>query len=115
MAAGPDSINLALSASTVAQGTPVTLTARADDTRYGTNGGTEGSQTIAAARYSIDAPSWVSGTPTFALSAVDGGFNSTAESVQATVFTSGRRRAGTRSSWRARTPAETGACPPPSS
>lgn len=89
VAAGPDSINLALSASTVAQGTPVTLTARADDTRYGTNGGTEGSQTIAAARYSIDAPSWVSGTPTYALSAVDGGFNSTAESVQATVFTSG--------------------------
>ncbi|WNG19617.1 peptidase M14 [Cystobacter fuscus] len=89
VAAGPDSINLALSASTVSQGTPVTLTARADDTRYGTNGGTEGSQAIAAARYSIDAPSWVSGTPTFALSAVDGGFNSTAESVQATVFTSG--------------------------
>jgi carboxypeptidase T len=89
VAAGPDSINLALSASTVAQGTPVTLTARADDTRYGTNGGAEGSQAIAAARYSIDAPSWVSGTPTFALSAVDGSFNSTAESVQATVFTSG--------------------------
>ncbi|EPX62187.1 hypothetical protein D187_010091 [Cystobacter fuscus DSM 2262] len=89
VAAGPDSINLALSASTVAQGTPVTLTARADDTRYGTNGGTEGAQAIAAARYSIDAPSWVSGTPTFALSAVDGSFNSTAESVQATVFTSG--------------------------
>ncbi|WP_257447312.1 M14 family metallopeptidase [Archangium lipolyticum] len=89
VAAGPDSINLALSASSVMQGTPVTLTARADDTRYGTNGGTEGSQAIAAARYSIDAPSWVSGTPTFALSAVDGSFNSTAESVQATVFTSG--------------------------
>ncbi|WNG33557.1 peptidase M14 [Archangium violaceum] len=89
VAAGPDSINLALSASTVTQGTSVTLTARADDTRYGTNGGTEGSQAIAAARYSIDAPSWVSGTPTFALSAVDGSFNSTAESVQATVFTSG--------------------------
>jgi murein tripeptide amidase MpaA len=89
VAAGPDSVSLALSASTVTQGTPVTLTARADDTRYGTNGGTETSQTVAAARYSIDAPSWVSGTPTYALSPVDGAFNSTAESVQATVFTSG--------------------------
>jgi hypothetical protein len=89
VAAGPDSVSLALSASTVTQGTPVTLTARADDTRYGTNGGTETSQTVAAARYSIDAPSWVSGTPTYALSPVDGTFNSTAEAVQATVFTSG--------------------------
>lgn len=87
--AGPDSVSLALSASTVAQGTPVTLTAQANDTRYGTNGGTEASQVIAAARYSIDNPSWVAGTPTFAMSAVDGSFSSTAESVQATVFTSG--------------------------
>ena len=44
---------------------------------------------IAAARYTIDSPSWVTGTPTYAMSAVDGAFSSTAESVQATVFTSG--------------------------
>jgi len=87
--AGPDALNLTLSASTVTKGSPVTLTAQANDTRYGTNGGTEASQAIAAARYSIDAPSWVSGTPTYAMSAMDGGFNSTAEAVQATVFTSG--------------------------
>ncbi|HYO59793.1 hypothetical protein [Archangium sp.] len=85
----PDSVSLALSASTVTQGTPVTLTARADDTRYGTVGGIESSQAIAAARYTIDSPSWVTGTPTYAMSAVDGAFSSTAESVQATVFTSG--------------------------
>ncbi|HYO59901.1 M14 family metallopeptidase [Archangium sp.] len=89
VAAGPDSLSLALSASTVTQGTPVTLTARADDTRYGTVGGIESSQAIAAARYTIDSPSWVTGTPAYAMSAVDGTFNSTAESVQATVFTSG--------------------------
>lgn len=87
--AGPDSVNLSLSASTVSQGTPVTLTAQANDTRYGTNGGTEASQAIAAARYSIDAPSWVAGTPTYTMSAGDGSFNSTVESVTATVFTSG--------------------------
>ncbi|HYO59700.1 M14 family metallopeptidase [Archangium sp.] len=89
VSAGPDSVSLSLSASTVTQGTNVTLTAQANDTRYGTNGGTEASQTIAAARYTIDSPSWVSGTPTYALSPVDGSFNSTVESVQGTVFTSG--------------------------
>ncbi len=87
--AGPDSVSLTLSASTVAQGTTVTLTAQASDTRYGTNGGTEASQAIAAARYSIDNPSWVAGTPTYAMSPVDGAFSSTVESVRATVFTSG--------------------------
>lgn len=89
VSAGPDSVSLSLSASTVAQGTNVTLTAQANDTRYGTNGGIETSQTIAAARYTIDSPSWVAGTPTYALNPVDGGFNSTVESVQGTVFTSG--------------------------
>jgi carboxypeptidase T len=87
--AGPDSVSLALSASTVTAGTSVTLTAQANDTRYGTNGGTEASQAIAAARYSIDNPSWVAGTPLYAMSPVDGSFNGTIESVQGTVFTSG--------------------------
>ena len=89
VAAGPDSVSLTLSASTVTAGTTVTLTAQANDTRYGTNGGTEASQTIAAARYTIDSPSWVAGTPTYAMSPVDGAFSSTLESVRATVFTSG--------------------------
>jgi hypothetical protein len=89
VAAGPDSVSLTLSAGTVAVGTPVTLTAQANDTRYGTNGGTEASQAIAAARYTIDSPSWVAGTPTYAMSPVDGAFSSTIESVRATVFTSG--------------------------
>ncbi|MDY7225424.1 M14 family metallopeptidase [Hyalangium rubrum] len=89
VAAGPDSISLTLSASTVPAGTTVTLTAQANDTRYGTNGGTEASQAIAAARYTLDSPSWVAGTPTYAMSPTDGAFNSTLESVRATVFTSG--------------------------
>jgi carboxypeptidase T len=86
---GPDSVSLTLSASTVTAGTSVTLNAQANDTRYGTNGGTEASQAISAARYSIDNPSWVSGTPVYALSAVDGSFSSSIESVRGTVFTSG--------------------------
>ncbi|SEM78724.1 Zinc carboxypeptidase [Stigmatella aurantiaca] len=86
---GPDSVSLTLSASTVTAGTSVTLTAQANDTRYGTNGGTEASQAIAAARFSIDNPSWVSGTPVYAMSPVDGSFSSSIESVRGTVFTSG--------------------------
>ncbi|MDC0715095.1 M14 family metallopeptidase [Stigmatella sp. ncwal1] len=87
--AGPDSVSLTLSASTVTAGSSVTLTAQANDTRYGTNGGTEASQAIAAARFSIDNPSWVSGTPVYAMSPVDGSFSSSIESVRGTVFTSG--------------------------
>jgi carboxypeptidase T len=86
---GPDSLSLTLSASTVTAGTSVTLTAQANDTRYGTNGGTEASQAIAAARFTIDNPSWVSGTAAYTLSPADGTFNSTIESVRGTVFTTG--------------------------
>jgi len=86
---GPDSVSLALSASTVAQGTPVTLTAQSNDTRYGTNGGTEAAQPIVAARYTVDAPSWIAGTAAHAMTAADGSFNTPVEQVQATVFTSG--------------------------
>jgi len=89
VAAGPDSVSLTLSASTVTAGTTVTLSAQANDTRYGTNGGTEAAQAIAAARYTIDSPSWVAGTPTYAMSPVDGAFSTSVESVRATVFTSG--------------------------
>ncbi len=86
--AGPDSVTLSLSAAAVRPGTPVTLYAQADDTRYGTNGGVEPTQNIAAARYSVDAPSWVSGTPTYALTPLDGAFDSPVEQLQGTVFTS---------------------------
>jgi carboxypeptidase T len=89
---GPDSVSLSLSASTVAQGTPVTLTAQANDTRYGTNGGVEPTQLITAARYSLDQPSWNSGTPVFAMNPADGAFNASVETVTATVPTTGLAR-----------------------
>ena len=86
---GPDSVYLFLSAATVNQGTPVTLTAQANDTRYGTNGGVEPAQFIAAARYSIDQPSWIAGTPLYAMNPADGAFDASMETVVATLPTTG--------------------------
>jgi len=87
--AGPDSLSVAVSSSTVTAGTQVTLTATANDTRYNSNGyGTEAVQNIAAARYTVDNPSWT-GAATFAMTASDGLFNATSEGVRATVNTSG--------------------------
>jgi carboxypeptidase T len=61
----------------------------ADDTRYfGGNYGTEPVQNIAAARYTVNVPSWAGATPV-AMTAADGAFNSTRESVTATINTTG--------------------------
>lgn len=85
---GPDVLNVAVSPTSVPAGTPVQLTAVANDTRFNNQNGTEPTQNIAEARYSIDDPSWISGTPTYPMSATDGSFNETIEDVQATVNTS---------------------------
>lgn len=87
--AGPDAINLSLDQPIIAAGTPVNLSAAVDDTRYDSGGqGSEPTQAIQAARYSIDTPSWRGGT-TVTMSAADGAFNSTVESVTASVDTTG--------------------------
>ncbi|HYI03059.1 M14 family zinc carboxypeptidase [Hyalangium sp.] len=86
---GPDSRLLTLTPSTVIQGTPSRLRATADDTRFGAIGGAEPSHPITAARYSVDQPSWVPGTPVFSMGAVDGVFSSTVEALIANVNTNG--------------------------
>jgi murein tripeptide amidase MpaA len=87
--AGPDVTSVGVSAGSVAQGAPVTLSATANDTRYASNGwGTEPTQAIAAARYTIDLPSWKA-TGTFAMTAADGAFNSGIENLTATISTAG--------------------------
>ncbi|MEM7131979.1 MAG: M14 family zinc carboxypeptidase [Chloroflexota bacterium] len=86
---GPDAINLTFAEPIVAAGTPAILTATIDDTRSNSNGqGTEPTQNIQAARYSIDLPSWEGGTTTL-MSAFDGTFNSTVEGVTASIDTTG--------------------------
>ena len=88
--AGPETLQVTTSASAVQPGTLVTLTAVADDTRYASGGqDDEPVQTIAAARYSVDGPSWITGTTTLSLTAVDGAFNAVTETVRATLNTTG--------------------------
>ena len=89
LAAGPDTLSVALSAAQVDVGQTVTLTATADDTRYYSNGfGVESSQNVAAARFTIDKPSWEIST-TYPLSPTDGTFNASSEGVRAVMDTSG--------------------------
>ena len=87
--AGPDSLNVTVNPISVPAGTPVLLTATANDTRYYDNDGTEPTQNIAEARYSIDNPSWITSTQTFPMTASDGNFNSNIEGIQAIVDTGG--------------------------
>jgi hypothetical protein len=87
LASGPDSRSIALTPATIVQGMTATLRAVADDTRFGSVGGTEPTQSITAARYSVDAPSWVPNTPVYALAAADGAFSSTQEQLVATLDT----------------------------
>jgi carboxypeptidase T len=87
--AGPDAINLALSSSEVPEGTPVTLNATIDDTRYNNTNGTEPTQNIAAAEYYVDVPPWGTDPTAVAMAASDGSFGSKTEGVTATVDTTG--------------------------
>jgi len=86
---GPRVLNVVATPGTVDPGDPVALTATANDGLYNNQNGTEPTQNIAAARYSIDAPSWITGTVTYDMTASDGNFNGTIEGIQATVDTSG--------------------------
>ena len=89
--AGPETLTLTVSAPLLAAGTPLTVTAFADDGRYhtGLGGGAEATQPISAARLSLDAPSWVTGTVMLPLAAADGGFNASVEALQVVVDTTG--------------------------
>lgn len=85
--AAPEIIDVTVDLATVAAGTPVTLTATADDGRFDSSGfGTEPTQNVVAVSYSIDAPPWDAGT-VVPMAAVDGTFDSVSEAVTATVDT----------------------------
>ena len=86
---GPDSIDLQLSAQRVAPGAGLHLSFTADDTRYSSTGwGDEPSQTIAAARFSLGWPSWISGSENIDLLPADGTFDSPQEIFTAAIDTS---------------------------
>lgn len=86
---GPDSLEPALSAARVRAGTPVTLTARIDDTRYNNSNGAEPTQVASAAEYYLDLAPWQAGAVARPMAAADGSFDAASEAVRATLDTSG--------------------------
>lgn len=88
--AGPEALQVAITPTQIVSGTLVTLTATLDDTRFDSNGaGVEASQVVSAARYTIDAPSWITGTALYTMTAADGDFDASSEAVVATIETTG--------------------------
>ena len=88
--AGPETIQVTTTLASVNPGTLLTLTAVVDDGRYSSGGqGDEPVQLIAAARYSLDAPAWITSTATYSMTAVDGVFDTVSETVRATLNTTG--------------------------
>jgi len=85
---GPDAVDLEL-------GNPVSgtveITARIDDTRFSAADGTEPSQDIAAARFYVDTPPWVTSPPPVGLPMwpADGSFDGAVEDVTATLSIGG--------------------------
>ncbi len=82
--AGPD----ALSVTAAGTSGTVTLNATIDDSRFNQSNGTEATQNVAGAEYYIDTPPWAAGATAFAMTAVDGSFNSGVEKVTANINTS---------------------------
>lgn len=86
--AGPDVINVIITP-TASTSLMVTVAATATDTRYNNRHGAEPTQLIAAARYTVDAPSWITNAVTYPMTATDGAFNTSSESVSAVVNAAG--------------------------
>jgi carboxypeptidase T len=86
---GPDVLNLASTPALISPGSPVTITAALDDTRYNITNGSEPVQNIAAGEYSLDTPPWIATVVTHPFSAIDGDFNASVENVTASLDTTG--------------------------
>lgn len=87
--AGPETLEVQVQSPAVSR-SAVTLSALADDTRYDDGGwtGDEPVQAISAARYTIDVPSWDTGTA-YPMQAIDGNFDENVEAITAEVDTTG--------------------------
>ena len=94
---GPEAIEVELDRPQVVAGTSVELSVVADDARYADSDAIGGGldenpstfENIAAGRYSINEPSWIPGVELFEMTAADGSFDSSLESLTATVDTTG--------------------------
>ncbi|MEO1576160.1 MAG: M14 family zinc carboxypeptidase, partial [Pseudomonadota bacterium] len=86
---GPDSVNVTLTPAAVGTGEPVTVSSVIDDTRFENRSGTEPTQNIVAAEYTIDTPPWDDAAVAVPMSASDGVFNATSEDASAVIDTTG--------------------------
>lgn len=93
--AGPEVTDIILSSDVISTSTLLTVTAIADDSRYGTRtfGADEPTQAISTARITIDQPAWITSTQAYHMTAGDnfdsGTATSTVSSVVGTLDTSG--------------------------
>lgn len=87
--AGPEALNVTSNPALVPLGTPLVISANINDTRFNNSNGTEPTQNIAGAEYSIDTPPWVPGVITYPMNPTDGSFNQKVESINAALDTSG--------------------------
>lgn len=86
---GPDVVELSAEPDLVAAGTPVTISARIDDSRFNQQNFTESVQNISAASAYLDGLPWEGASPAASFTASDGTFNSPVEDVTATLATTG--------------------------
>ncbi len=84
--AGPDAISLSVPGGQLAFNQPFELSAIISDTRYKSDGSTEPTQIIQAARFSIDTPPWDEDALLLPLVATDGLFEEKVEPVSAMVL-----------------------------
>ena len=84
---GPRVININITPDIADPGTPILLTAIADDDLYSANNGREPTQSIKQARFSIDIPSWLDGAEFYSIPASDGNYNSDHETLQSIIDT----------------------------
>ncbi|MEK8032168.1 M14 family metallopeptidase [Ideonella sp. DXS29W] len=87
--AGPDALKVKLSANGIPAGTPVTLTATLDDTRFNNSNGAEPTQNIAGAEVFVDTPPWMPGASPKNMSAADGAFDAKTEKATLSLSTTG--------------------------
>jgi carboxypeptidase T len=87
--AGPELTGVSLQAATLSAGSDLVLLATATDNHYSAANGTEPSQNIQAARFSIDLPSWAAGVVLQPMTASDGAYNSISEAIRGTSPTTG--------------------------
>lgn len=84
---GPDTTTLNASPGFAVPGTPVTITATADDGTFNQNNGTEPVQAIASVSAYLDAPPWASGASGAAMAPSDGRFDTSRESATLRIDT----------------------------